>query len=478
VQQPLPGNEPAPAPTVDAPNPTSQRRNSDSPPRPKTLSRQERSKTSLAFLLNYVNPSTNTMAGTFGRGTEKAGTSGQSISQDTYCVRSANLLAPISSTALDGISGGDLGISGSTQQLVFDEYMAPFDVGRLDEFFVSYLFPDSEDLPGTANDHSWPLSWQGSDPPTAPGISCATNPFSILMDSLTEFTLSLPQSHAEAAPNDRLAKATALFSRGNVERFVGHYFRDYCPHNPVLYPGTFQANSASPFLLTVVVITGALFSSGSNEIEQARGLLNLVEEYAFSNTNFRNLLGGSDAPVDSNDPEAWQALQAAFFIIQVQLREGSPAKRKEARSFRFEEIVYAVRALGLLDAQNPFFHTAPPAPERFQWRHYGDSETRIRLVCGVFNLDASFSVLYNMIPRLFTEELNIDMPGPVEAFFADSAQDCYHISVKEHGVQTLRFSKLCTTFLQDEWDEQLHSSLQSLSILNLFTLILALLQIL
>jgi hypothetical protein len=228
----------------------------------------------------------------------------------------------------------------------------------------------------------------------------------------------------------------------------------------------------------VVVITGALFSSGTNEIEQARGVLNLVEEYTFSNTSFRNLLSGSDTPVDSNDPEAWQALQAAFFVIQVQLREGSPAKRKEARSFHFDEIVRAVRALGLLEAQNPFFHTGPPAPEKFQWRHYGDSETRIRLVCGVFNLDASFSVLYNMVPRLFTEELNIDMPGPVEAFFADSAQDCYQASVKEHGVQSMRFSKLCAAFLQDEWDQKLHSSMQGLSILNLFILILALLQIL
>ncbi len=346
--------------------------------------------------------------------------------------------------------------------------------------FVSYLFPDSEDFPSTDAKVSWPVICSGSgfDQPAAFSNPYTANPFSVLMVSLTDFAKSLPPGHPNAAPNDRLAEAAGLFSRGNVERFVGHYFRDYCPHSPILYPGTFQASSSSPYLLMVVIVTGALFSPGSNDIEQARGILDLVEEYAFSNSDFRKLLAQPDTLEDSKDTEAWQALQAAFFITQVQLREGSLARKKNARNSRFEEVICAVRALGLLESRNPFFHAEPPMPPTFQWTQYGDNETRIRLACGIFNLDASFSILYNMVPRLFAEEMNVDMPGPVEAFFADSAQDCYQIALKEHGVQMQTLSQLCDTFLQQSWNDPTRSSMQSLSMLHLFVLILALLQIL
>jgi hypothetical protein len=389
-----------------------------------------------------------------------------------------SFLVAASSTALNGISGGDLGSSGSTQQLVFDEFVAPFDAGRMDDFFVSYLFPDSEDFPGTDLDENWHINWQGFGVSTSFANPCSSNPFSTLIDSLTNFTLSLPQSHPERAPNDRLTKASTLFSKTNVERFIGHYFRDYCPHSPILYPGTFQASSVSPYLLTVIVITGAMFSSSTSDIELARGILDLVEEYVFGNEDFKKLLEGPDRPKYTNDLGAWHALQAAFFITQIQLREGCLAKRKEARNARFEAIICGVRALGLLQTRNPFFHAEPPPPERFQWDQYGDSETKIRLVCGIFNLDASFSILYNMIPRLFAEELDMDMACPVEAFFADSAQDCYELSLKEHGIQTLPLSGLCNAFLQDTWSDEMRTSMMSVSMLNLFTLILALLQIL
>lgn len=369
-----------------------------------------------------------------------------------------------------------MGTAGATQQLVFDEFIAPFDVGRLDDFFVSYLFPDNEDFSGTDTDSNWPTVWQGLDHAAIFGDPRAANPFSGLMDSLTHFTLSLPQDHPETALNGPLAKATPLFSRNNVERFISHYFRDYCPHSPVLYPGTFQASSASPYLLTVIVVTGALFSQGAVEIELARGILNLVEEYVFSNVNFRKLLDDPVTSTTSNDVEAWQGLQAAFFITQVQLREGSLDKKRKSRHGRFDDIICAMRALGLLDARNGFFHSESPMPEAFHWSQYGESETRIRLICGIFNLDASFTILYNMVPRLFAEELSIDMPGPVEAFFADSAQDCYQAALKEHWIQTKPLSKLCDIFMQDDWSGQTRASMQDLSMLNLFILILALLQ--
>ena len=238
------------------------------------------------------------------------------------------------------------------------------------------------------------------------------------MNSLTDYTLSLPTDHPEAAPNDRLTKAASLFSRANVQRFVAYYFRDYSPHNAVLHPWTFDTKSVSPYLLTVIVVTGALFGPCEDEVTQARDIIGLVEEYVFSDANFKKLLAQAGSPRDSYGVQEWHALQASFFITQVQLQEGSQARKEKARTSRFEEIICAVRALGLLDARDTFYHDEPPNAKSFNWNEYGDNEAKIRLVYGIFNLDSSFSILYNISPRLFLEELSIDMAGPMEAFFA------------------------------------------------------------
>ncbi|OQV06723.1 Fungal specific transcription factor domain-containing protein [Cladophialophora immunda] len=459
-RQPRPGSEPPLQPPQDGQRPRSHSVSANTSQESRNNARQERSKISLSFLLNYVNPTT-TMADAYGPVTEKAGAG-----------------APVSLNVCDTATASDFGTSAATVQLVTDEFISPFNSDRLDDFFVSCLFPDSEDFQGSSEDTNWSTNWQILDQSDAFDNSPAVEPFNCLIDSLTGFTLSLPQGHPESAPNDRLAKAATLFSRANVERFVGHYFRDYCPHSPILHPGTFRIAAASPFLLTVLVLTGALFSSSPNDMQLARDILGLVVEYAISNPVFRKLLHGPDAVKGLDEVESLQALQAAFFITQVRLREGSPSCRRDARKSHFEEIICAVRALGLLETRNSFFEAEPPPPEKFQWAQFAARESRIRLVCGIFNLDASFTILYNMTPRLFAEEMSIGLPGSVDAFFADNAQDCYRLSLKEHGLQKLRLSQICDAFLQDEWDEEMRCSMQHLSLLHLCSLMLALTQIL
>lgn len=363
-------------------------------------------------------------------------------------------------------------------QLMLDEYMSPFGVDRLDTFFVSHLLPDFE---GYQNDfeRDWRMNWSGFDQsPTSHTLLLASCPFDALIDSLTEFTISLPCHHPERAPNDRLAKAASIFSRQNAERLIGYYFRNYSPHTPVLHPGTFNINSSSTYMLAVVLITGALFSPCGADVELARGLIGLVDAYVYTNSHFQKLVGASFFPEVSNDFDAWQGLQAVLFMSSILLREGSLGKKRELRNHRFEEIISAVRALGLLSTQNPFFHGDAPSAATFRWDQYGDTETKIRLVSSIFNLDASFTILYNMTPRLFAEELELDASGPLEAFFAENAQDCYEQCMKERLSRKLKLCEICEAFLQEEWDDELQRSMMSLSILNLFVLILAMGQIL
>jgi len=114
----------------------------------------------------------------------------------------------------------------------------------------------------------------------------------------------------------------------------------------------------------------------------------------------------------------------------------------------------------------------------FRWQEYADSESKIRLICGIFNLDASFTILYNMPPRLFATEMDVDMPGPTTAFFAASPVECHQMATEGRQCPTLTLAELCHRFLQDDWDPQVSDSMTNVSILNLFIIVLALLQLL
>jgi hypothetical protein len=68
-------------PIINAPQTSTHTLSVGPPARPKPLTRQERSKISLAFLLNYVNPATTTLVDAYGHETEKEGTDGESTRQ-------------------------------------------------------------------------------------------------------------------------------------------------------------------------------------------------------------------------------------------------------------------------------------------------------------------------------------------------------------------------------------------------------------
>ena len=212
------------------------------------------------------------------------------------------------------------------------------DPEQLDELFQSYLFPGCQDDNSAFFDDTWSASqfWaEGAELAKPPDISISSG----LVDALTELTLSLPPDHPESAPNDRLNNGVILLSPENIERFVRHYFRDWNPHSPILHPATFRSSSASSPILLAVVLTGALFSPSEDEVRRARDMLELAEEYAFGNPIFKKAVSGVGLNSELDLEKGLEALQASFFIAQVQLREGSPLKRKHTRTVRFADII-------------------------------------------------------------------------------------------------------------------------------------------
>ncbi len=174
--------------------------------------------------------------------------------------------------------------------------MSP-NLGNMDDFFVSCLFPSHEmgnmAFPGTEN----MSELVGVD---YSGVQLEVQPWTRLMDHLTEFTLSLRQDHPQSAPNPSLMKCATLFSAANMDRLVKQYFRDWSPHSPIVHPPSFCMVAASPALLLAVALIGAFFSPIAEEVQLAKDVVDLAEEYVFGNPVFRRVLSGHAAHRDSD----------------------------------------------------------------------------------------------------------------------------------------------------------------------------------
>lgn len=94
-------------------------------------------------------------------------------------------------------------------------------------------------------------------------------------------------------------------------------------------------------------------------------------------------------------------------------------------------------------------------------------------MCGIFNLDAIFTVLYNSPPRLFAEEMEVDMPGPLDAFIATSPGESCQAASQAHENAHLTLARLCDIFMHDDLkEEEMSETLKKLSVVDLFNIVL------
>ena len=158
-------------------------------------------------------------------------------------------------------------------------------------------------------------------------------------DHLTALTLALPRSHPEHAPNINLALGMSTLTPANIRKFLRLYFHHWNRHSPVVHPGTFEVYKAPLPLLLVMTLTGAMFSLSPEDVAAAKSLLDLAEEFAFRDQDFQRMASGFYTERLDQRRRALQALQAAFSVAQLQLREGLMWKRECVRSLRFDQII-------------------------------------------------------------------------------------------------------------------------------------------
>lgn len=291
-----------------------------------------------------------------------------------------------------------------------------------------------------------------------------------LVDELIHCATTLAQDRSHSPPTSKISKGLSLLLSGKNYAFICNYFSRWNHHSPVVHRPTFSLASTSPPLLLAILLTGAILSSDPEDISNANTILNLAEQYVFGHDNFQLLLDASQPECEIGEFEGLQAVQAAFQITQIRLHDVSFHKRKRARCSRFDQVINAARALGLQTTQCSYgVHSINH--ETFDWHNFSIKEAQIRLMCGIYQLEASFSVFYDSAPRLLIEEMCLDLSCPVEAYTASNAEDCLQIISRQTRETKLKLSEILAIICYGD-DSTVELLIRGLDMLHLWAVIL------
>lgn len=157
--------------------------------------------------------------------------------------------------------------------------------------------------------------------------------------SLAELSAALEVEFPESGASAALAQAVELFEPHNVHRLAISYFRKWHPHSPIIHRASFDPNSSSFSLLLTVVLIGALHSNSARDVEMARKMVFVAEEFVYRDPVFVLLQSGDAQTTEVNDNQTLETLQAVFSILHILLCEGSTEKRHFARSVLLSRLV-------------------------------------------------------------------------------------------------------------------------------------------
>ncbi|EGS17106.1 uncharacterized protein CTHT_0074360 [Thermochaetoides thermophila DSM 1495] len=204
----------------------------------------------------------------------------------------------------------------------------------------------------------------------------------------------------------------------------------------------FSPHPGSPSSLSS---TGACVSPDPIDNEDAKMLLNCVEEMVFTDDDFcRDIdspVSGEDAPpvTSLDNRRRLQALQAAYIVCLYQNWEGTDAAKRRIRRHRFGTVISVsvmawlvvnsglrggkvARDLGIDTARHLDY--SKQHKHDFSWLEYVVREERIRLFIWIFLIDTAFVIFNNLPHRMVIKEMKMHMASPEACFQAATAEEC------------------------------------------------------
>lgn len=273
-------------------------------------------------------------------------------------------------------------------------------------------------------------------------------------------------SKTEIAPT----AATSLYRlllTSDLREYLMNYFTRWHRHSPTIHRPTFRVAIASPPLLLAILIIGALLRVDTGTRTLVEQVLELVEHYIFEHESFQALLSGESDQVSAQN--GLSALQAAFCMIQVQMRSNFAVKRSSIRQDRFQQLILATRSFNARHMSSFDQITGFVMHDLTLLQTFGLMEAAKRLSYGVFNLEASFSIFHDTRPRFLLNDLQLGLSCSVAEYLTATP------SIILHDPKPMKSKIQLRDISNMLFDEQINfneSESVYIDVLHLFVLIL------
>ncbi|KIV98381.1 uncharacterized protein PV09_09786 [Verruconis gallopava] len=267
-----------------------------------------------------------------------------------------------------------------------------------------------------------------------------------------------------------------FFSPDNLRRFLNFFWCCWYPNCPIIHRPTFVASSTCHMLLLSMVLIGACMSPDEGDHANANLWFNSVEEMIFSCDDLYDIDSDDPALDSARRRRGLEILQAAYFVCLLQNWEGSEESKRRIRRHRYTTLIAFARDYGFSNATLQNLHIEDIST--FQWGDFVRKESLIRTFTFIFLLDTAFAIFNSLPPRLVVRELKMDLACPEPCFQACSFEECFvqlraWTSPQTHR-QMLDVSSAVELMCHPQISRQCQVRLNSLSTLNMFTLVTAL----
>jgi hypothetical protein len=271
---------------------------------------------------------------------------------------------------------------------------------------------------------------------------------------------------------------SSFFSPGNLDRFLVCYWAFWNPNVPNVHRPTFSIETAPAALVAVMALMGAVLSPYHGDRENALSWLDFVEEWIFSDPNFRDDTLPFD-PQDVTNPElqlCLDALKTAYLCIVLQTWEGTEEAKRRARRSRYTDIIGAYRSLcsKTITHGDIRSYIGQPDPQR-SWKQFAVKEALIRSLTYIVLLDSAYAIFNNTPARMVLQEARIAISCPDACFQAEDVQS-WEQSMKlwqasELGRQQLTISQVVCLIWHERLMERDWAMLRQMSLLNMFIIV-------
>ncbi|KAJ5554321.1 hypothetical protein N7513_004280 [Penicillium frequentans] len=216
--------------------------------------------------------------------------------------------------------------------------------------------------------------------------------------------------------NPRMRSTPTL---SDLDVLVQTYFDYATLHSPIIYRSYLRNNTISSHLLLAVLAAGGQVLPSMDSTFSSSQFFERVQDFVFDQAPLCNphFCGFNNHPISD---EALEILQAALVMLTTEVATKGNVVTHSTCISRFSKLVSAIRGFSLTKVRryNPFIGDVHDSSTNASatWKQFLRNETMIRIAWMAFLLDVQFVLFFRTPPRFTITEMIGGLPCPDELF--------------------------------------------------------------